>query len=135
MTNIDFTPASFDPNAAGWVGMSGAPAPGVDGPDMTEQMAGCLDMLGIEYFMTEGVYKGVAEPSLIAKMPVNMARQLAELFDQESIVTYRGLIACDTGKPMARAISHVTGDAARTQDCYTVLPNGDAFSLILHWEE
>lgn len=86
-----------------------------------------------------GTYNGIDQgvSYLVHGISEYEALELAERFDQESILTADGLIYTDGRAPTPRDSSRdVFGPDAELEDFYsTFLSSGESFSLGLVWEE
>lgn len=84
-----------------------------------------------------GSYEGVDQgPSFLLDMDEDMARMIARRYNQESILTHRGLVRPD-GSIMARADHSRSkfGRAARREPFFTELPGGVPYSMGLLWDD
>lgn len=97
------------------------------------QLTKRLKNLGANYMRVKGFWEGNAEVSyLVTGLSTEQQVALMKEFDQEAVATGYGLIEQDGSVTPFRDIFR--GDAATAQTGYTVLPNGEAFSLDLDWD-
>ena len=92
-----------------------------------------LATLRLDFHEVYGVYKGVPDgvSFLVLDPDMDSIMHLAKQFQQESVLTPKGLVT-PTGEVLATISGPVLmGDEARAQDFYSVLLNGDAFSFPL----
>ena len=100
------------------------------------QLRSELAAIGADVIELEGKYKGVDQGTsfLVIGPTEERIRALGKKYNQESILTSRGLVHAndDTLVPVAGA--PLIGQAATSQDFYSELPNGIAFSTPLNFE-
>lgn len=93
------------------------------------------ELKGTDAIEISGMYKGVPQgASWIVFMPEAEALAMGRRYDQESILTNRGLIYGDGRITPAVHDQTVVGDEATKQDFYSVLPGGRAFSMGLDFD-
>lgn len=88
------------------------------------------ELKGTDAIEISGMYKGVPQgASWIVFMPEDEALAMGRRYDQESILTNRGLVYGDGSVTPAVHDSTVVGEAAKREDFYSVLPGDRAFSM------
>lgn len=95
-----------------------------------------LEAIGAQPIEAEGVYKGTPDGTVfIAFMSEDEAQALGRKYQQESILTNRGLVFMDGSSVTADHANSVVGDEAEQRDFYTVMPNGTLWSMGLNEED
>lgn len=95
-----------------------------------------LQSMGAQPIEAEGVYKGTPDGNVyIAFMSEDEAQALGRKYQQESVLTNRGLIFMDGTFVGANHAESVVGPEAEQQDFYTVMPDGTMWSMGLDQED
>lgn len=132
----ELSPAFFD--QPGWAILTATHSTRTDAQNemMHERLKETLVNGNIPYREVYGVYQGVPDGvSYIVLMDEPSAVMLGARFDQDSVLTNRGLIFARA--PMPRNIRNegvvFYGDEARSKDFYSDLGDGRVFSLDMDW--
>lgn len=135
------TPEDFKTNPqeafkkAGWAVVTGTqeaqgPALSAENVAANQKLRERLTRDGVQFEPVSGAYKGEPQgESFLIFAPEDYAMRIGKAFKQESVLTKDGLLYGDGRVTPVNPAGNVFGEAAKTQDFFSTLPGGEAFSL------
>jgi ribosomal protein S18 acetylase RimI-like enzyme len=101
------------------------------------ELAAQLAKSGKDFARVQGFYEGVDQGDnfLVLDVTPAEAMEMARLLDQDSVLIPDGLLYKDGTLTPVNADNNIVGDVAKTQDYYSQLDDGPAFTLGLELEK
>ncbi|HYG24428.1 MAG TPA: hypothetical protein VEH04_16745 [Verrucomicrobiae bacterium] len=101
------------------------------------QLAAMLKQQGFDFVEVKGFYKGVDQGKnfLVTNISPKTALEISKHFKQESVLVPEGLLYQDSTLNPVDHSGTIVGDVAKTQDFYSQVDNGPAFTLGLDFEK